>query len=762
MKKYDFESTKNRLIERVVAQVNENDPAYPAWKDRWESSTGLVFIEFQAATIDHLGYYLERRTIENSMNTAALKSSIYNLSAELGYTPVRKKAAAGTASLIFDSPITETQYIDAGTTLKGDYDLTTKDEFIISPGGTLVGTGDGVLTSFEITFDLGISASSLNIYEAGILVASDNGIGVIYSSDNTVNGTVDYTTGNILVTFTTAPTAGVVISADYNRKYDFTVYQGELQSYEKEIDAITSYIELPDSFLKISESYITVFVEDDSTGTVVEYTKATVGVPRARDTDRWYWFRYSFDDKLRLYFGDGFYGKNPFSDGTTITVTYLTTDGLSGNTLASFPSKFTSNAPTTAGGIVYSTGKYALTMGVLSDGLDSDSLDVTRTNAINLYASGLRAVTAFDYKYWVEATSGVSKANAWGEESVSPANIEMRNTIRFTAVDNDCMDIDNSKVYGNAIISEFIPGSTDFNKITDLRTNFSTSGIAVGDTILIARNKKTVDAVAPGGDVYSLLITNGFDEGYLTRTPYNITADATPLSEDVRTNMEDYKTITNTLVYVPPIILNIDLLVDIEVASGYSSSTVISNVESALTDLYVPSYFDFGEDVAKSYFWNTITQVTGVKTCSITWSINDEYTINNYYEVAGVDSFRKIAKLNNTDVKIKGQRTVYFSSSSSSSKSSQSSNSSSMSSSSKSSESSSSSSHSSVSSNSSSSTSSSSSSSKSSISSSSSSSVSSSSSKSSVSSSNSSSSSVSSSNSSSSSISSSKSSSSSG
>ena len=490
MKQYDFESTKTRLLERITAQVSENDPAYPAWKDKWESSSGTVFVELMAASIDHLGYYLERRVIENYMNTAILKSSIYNLGAELGYTPTRKKAASGTSTLVFDSPVDTTQYIDAGTTLKGDYDITTKDEFIIAPGGTAIGTGNAIATSFEITFSNKISTSSLNIYRAGILVASDDGAGLISGTNNTVSGTVDYDTGNIIVTFSIAPASGVAITADYNREYDFTVYQGELQTFTKDIDETVSYIELTDSFINISESYITVFVEDESTGTVTEYTKATVGMPRARDNDRWYWFRYSFDDKLRLYFGDGTYGKNPFSDGTKITVTYLTTDGLAGNTTAFFNSKFSSNAPTTSGGSVYDTAKYALTVGTLSDGLDSESLDQSRTNSINLYASGLRAVTKLDYKYWVESVSGISKSNAWGEEEVTPANIEMRNTIRFTAVDSDCVDIDNSIVYGTATITENLPGSGDFNKVTDLSTNFSTSGIAVGNTVIIARELK--------------------------------------------------------------------------------------------------------------------------------------------------------------------------------------------------------------------------------------------------------------------------------
>jgi len=684
MQKYDFDSTKERLLERILAQVNANDPTYPAWKDRFESSTGVVFIELMAASIDSLGFYLERRVVENYMNTATLRSSVFNLAAGLGYTPSRKLAAVGTANLLFNTPVSETLYIPAGTVLSGDYDVTALDEFVIPVGPTAIGTGTGVRTAWETNFGVMIEAGTFKVYVDGVEVAQDNGIGVVYGP-TIASGTINYTTGAVSITFLSAPAVSAVITADYDRNYEFTVYQGERETYELRIDETTSYIELPDSFIDISETYVTVFVTNQVTGATYEYSEATTGVQRASSTDRWYWARYSFDDKLRLYFRDDNFGRNPFADGTLITVVYMTTDGAAGVTAASYNGTFpNTNAPVDGDGGIYSAADYTLTIGTLTGGQAAESVEHTRIHAINLYAAGLRAVQKQDYRYWIESISGIEKASPWSEEDVNPPNIDMRNTVKFTGVDDDCTDIDNSIVYGTAIITEDAPGSGQFKKITDYNTDFATEGVVAGDRIVIARELKIISGIVPG-DNSSLLLTTNFDSAYLSQTPYHITRDAIPLSRAAITTLSDYMTATVFMEYEPPIILSIDLLVDIEVEAGYVSSTVVSNVTDALEDRFVPTFFEFNESVAVSYFWDTVMGVNGVKTAAIYWSVNNVPITSDYYTLAGDETYRQIPTLRDTSVEVRGQRVGYQSSSSSSSASSGSSRSSSKSSSSSSS-----------------------------------------------------------------------------
>ena len=81
-----------------------------------------------------------------------------------------------------------------------------------------LGVGDGSFLSFGKTLLLApIKAGSVKIYEDSILVATDNGAGLIGGTN--ISGTVSYTTGAILVSYApgNAPADQVVISAVYQQ-----------------------------------------------------------------------------------------------------------------------------------------------------------------------------------------------------------------------------------------------------------------------------------------------------------------------------------------------------------------------------------------------------------------------------------------------------------------------------------------------------------------------------------------------------------------
>ena len=146
IRRYDYTSIKNRL----TTLIQEKDDAQ-SWKDMWESSTGLIFIEMLASGEEHLGYYLERRVIENYINTAILQSSVYNLAAEKGYVPGRKLAAAANARLVFDVPVTEALVIPRGSVLDASNPVSTFDDYAVSVGNTEIGIGDGSSAYFSAT-----------------------------------------------------------------------------------------------------------------------------------------------------------------------------------------------------------------------------------------------------------------------------------------------------------------------------------------------------------------------------------------------------------------------------------------------------------------------------------------------------------------------------------------------------------------------------------------------------------------------------------
>jgi hypothetical protein len=79
--------------------------------------------------------------------------------------------------------------------------------------GQVIGTGDGSTKNFTGTLTTPVLPGSVLI-NAGALTGTDNASGII--SGGGISGTINYATGAISVTFTTAPAAGVQVLVDYN------------------------------------------------------------------------------------------------------------------------------------------------------------------------------------------------------------------------------------------------------------------------------------------------------------------------------------------------------------------------------------------------------------------------------------------------------------------------------------------------------------------------------------------------------------------
>jgi hypothetical protein len=83
------------------------------------------------------------------------------------------------------------------------------------------GTGDGVEVTFTGFLEKNLAPSFVDIYEEGVLVASDDGSGVFVDAGDgrVTTGTVDYETGDVSVTFAApAPSPDAQISCAYYRE----------------------------------------------------------------------------------------------------------------------------------------------------------------------------------------------------------------------------------------------------------------------------------------------------------------------------------------------------------------------------------------------------------------------------------------------------------------------------------------------------------------------------------------------------------------
>lgn len=124
------------------------------------------------------------------------------------------------------------------------------------------------------------------------------------------------------------------------------------------------------------------------------------------------------DEKYEIRFGDNILGKKPAS-GSVITVTYIVTNGRTGNGANNF----------TFSGVLKDNNLQSITSGISllrtqqqsSNGDNIEEIDSIKYLAPRVYASQYRAVTANDYKGLIPYIySNVESVNAYGGEELDP------------------------------------------------------------------------------------------------------------------------------------------------------------------------------------------------------------------------------------------------------------------------------------------------------------------------------------------------------
>ena len=126
------------------------------------------------------------------------------------------------------------------------------------------------------------------------------------------------------------------------------------------------------------------------------------------------------DEKYELLFGDGYFGKK-LENGSTITATYIITDGKSGNGSANF--SYVGRVLDSDNNPVVPTNNISITTNqVAANGGDIESIDSIKYFAPRIYASQYRAVTARDYEAIIQSIypNTESVAVVGGEELDPP------------------------------------------------------------------------------------------------------------------------------------------------------------------------------------------------------------------------------------------------------------------------------------------------------------------------------------------------------
>ncbi len=182
-------------------------------------------------------------------------------------------------------------------------------------------------------------------------------------------------------------------TADFNQ---VTAYQGTFLKKEFTVDgSLDQRFILNNSFIDTSTIYVYV-KESNESGIGIQYFSVD-NILSVNSTSKIYLLQEVQDEKYELLFGDGLIG-NKLKNNSIITVTYIVTDGVSGNGAKSF--SFAGSLKDSSNEVVsnFSSPISITTNQQSQNGAEIESIDSIRYFAPRIYSSQYRAVTSRDYE----------------------------------------------------------------------------------------------------------------------------------------------------------------------------------------------------------------------------------------------------------------------------------------------------------------------------------------------------------------------------
>jgi hypothetical protein len=178
--------------------------------------------------------------------------------------------------------------------------------------------------------------------------------------------------------------------------YQITAYQGTFLKKEFTVDgSLDQRFILNNSFIDTSTIYVYV-KESNESGIGVQYFSVD-NILNVNSISKIYLLQEVQDEKYELLFGDGLIG-NKLKNNSIITVTYIVTDGVSGNGAKSF--SFAGSLKDSSNVVVsnFSSPILITTNQQSQNGAEIESIDSIRYFAPRIYSSQYRAVTSRDYE----------------------------------------------------------------------------------------------------------------------------------------------------------------------------------------------------------------------------------------------------------------------------------------------------------------------------------------------------------------------------
>jgi len=200
-------------------------------------------------------------------------------------------------------------------------------------------------------------------------------------------------------------TTSVLTGSDTNgngpRRASFSsidVYQGTLLTKQFQVNAsVDQRFILDNPGIDTSSIRVTVRGPQENVGREYKQVENIIDVTSISEI---YIIQEISDERYELLFGDGIFGKK-LEDGSIIEVSYIVTDGSSGNGPTNF--SYTGTVTNSSGATFLPTNTVSVTTNQSAvNGSDIESIDSVKYYAPRLYSSQYRAVTAKDYEAIVQ------------------------------------------------------------------------------------------------------------------------------------------------------------------------------------------------------------------------------------------------------------------------------------------------------------------------------------------------------------------------
>jgi len=260
---------------------------------------------------------------------------------------------------------------------------------------------------------------------------------------------------------TVTPTSNGI--ASFN---DVSIYEGNYLTKTFRVDSSQTnerYI-LPNPNIDTSTIRVDV-VEENSDGSSSEFQYNLYNnIFEVNNTSRLFLVQEIDDEKYQIMFGDNVLGRKP-ANNSSITVTYIVTNGEDGNNAANF--NFAGRLTYVSGGVDVdiTSGISLLTTTQSSENGDSiESIDNIKYLAPRVYASQYRAVTPNDYKGLIPFLyPNIDSVSAYGGEELDPPQfgkvyitVKPKNGEFLSAVAKDSIKNDLKKYTVAGIKQEFL------------------------------------------------------------------------------------------------------------------------------------------------------------------------------------------------------------------------------------------------------------------------------------------------------------------